>query len=439
METTPTNVSEAQRAATVRPAHEVRGSALRGISLLLLGVAIGASGLWFALRAELVRAPHPPQSNAAASEPAAVAPKPLYHCPMHPSITSDKPANCPICGMKLVQVTEPPPSAATAPVDGRMSVSIDPARQQMIGLRTATVTRGEVGGTWRTVGRVAVDPTRVRKTHVKVDGYVVRVFVSFVGQPDEKGEPLFSLYSPTLLVAQNEYVLAGQSGATALRAAARRKLELWDVPAKTIDALEQTGPVKTLTVYSPIRGTVTAKNVNEGSYLEPGAATYEITDLDMVWVMVDAYESDVGRVRVGMQATMTLPAYPHRVFSGKVKFVAPLLDPNSRTLKVHLHFANPTGELKPELYGEVTLRGVTREGLRIPLDAVIHSGTAAVVFVAEGDGKFRPAEVQLGQREGDQIEVLSGLDEGVQVVTRANFLVDSESQLRASLAELAGH
>jgi Cu(I)/Ag(I) efflux system membrane fusion protein len=469
-----------------------RRSALSALGWLVLGAAVGGGALWFAIGAQLIEAPGSHASATPAHAPEPKAPATLYHCPMHPAITADHPSDCPICGMKLVPVkpeahahttgagapaerkvvlyrspmnpqqTSPVPrkdemgmdylpvyadetTAETQRELGRASVTVDPARQQMIGLRTAKVTHGAVGGSWRSVGRVEVDPTRVRKTNVKVDGYVEKIFVSFLGQRVSKGEPLFTLYSPTLLVTQNEYLsalksyrAAGSSGPEPpLLAAARRKLELGDVPASLIAQLEATGAQKTLTFVSPISGVVTAKNVVEGSYLAPGAEPYEITDLSMVWVMVDAYETDIARAKVGMQASMTLSAYPQKVFSGRVQFIAPLLDPSTRTVKVHLHFPNPTGELKPELYGEVTLQAEARHGLTIPTDAIIHSGTRNVVFVAEGEGKFTPVEVQLGERSGDRVEVLSGLAEDQEVITRANFLIDSESQLRASLRGLA--
>jgi Cu(I)/Ag(I) efflux system membrane fusion protein len=154
--------------------------------------------------------------------------------------------------------------------------------------------------------------------------------------------------------------------------------------------------------------------------------------------MADAYETDLAQVRLGMPATLTLQAYPGRLFAGRVAFVDPLLDPKTRTVKVHVHFPNPTGELKPEMYGEVVLRGREREGLIIPLDAVIHTGTKSVVFVGLGEGKFQPREVQLGDSSGDEVEVAKGLEAGERVVTRANFLVDSESRLRASLAAIGG-
>jgi membrane fusion protein, copper/silver efflux system len=311
------------------------------------------------------------------------------------------------------------------------------------------VTHGSVSGSWRTVGRVEVDPTRVRKTNVKVEGYVEKMFVDFVGMSVHRGQPLFSLYSPSLLAAQNEYALALQtrdalnkagstdSSGEALVAGARRKLELWDVPREEIRRLEQARtPSRALTFFSPISGVVTAKNVVQGESVNAGDAPFEITDLSEVWVMADAYEGDLAAVHVGMPATLTLKTYPGRNFRGKVAFIDPLLDPAARTAKVHMHFANPGMALKPEMYGDVVLEGRDREGLRVPADAVIRSGTKDVVFVALGDGKFSPREVLLGSRSGSEVEVKSGLEVGQQVVTRANFLVDSESQLRASLAAM---
>ena len=336
-------------------------------------------------------------------------------------------------------------------VPGLATVSIDPARQQLIGLRTAQVTQGSVSDSWHTVARIQVDPTRVRKTNVKIEGFVERIFVDFVGQSVRRGQPLFSIYSPTLLSAQNEYLLAlqtresmakaGASSGTGetLVSAARRRLELWDVPGSEIDRLARTRePSKTLTLVSPIAGVVTAKNVVQGARVSPGEAPYEITDLGMVWVMADAYQSDLARIRVGMNATLTLAAYPGRRFAGQVVFVDPLLDPKTRTAKVHLHFDNPKRELKPEMYGEVALQGTPKQGLRIPADAVIRAGNQDVVFLVRGEGKFEPLVVELGVKTGDEIEVRGGLEAGQAVVTRANFLVDSESQLRASLATIGG-
>jgi Cu(I)/Ag(I) efflux system membrane fusion protein len=224
----------------------------------------------------------------------------------------------------------------------------------------------------------------------------------------------------------------------ALVAAARRKLQLWDVPQATLDRLAQTGEAsRSLTLVSPISGIITRKDVVEGARLEMGATPYEVVDLSRVWVLADVYESELRHVKVGMVATLQLKAYPNRVFAGKVAFIDPVLDPATRTVKVRLEFPNPDGDLRPEMFGEVMLRGSTREGLKIPADAVIPTGTTQVVFVALGEGRFQPREVRLGESDGKSVEVTSGLKAGEHVVTGANFLIDSESRMRASLAALA--
>ena len=480
------NDRETQAGGAMRPPQSRSTVRLVTIAavVLVVGATLGVGTTWLAMR----------NSGGTRVSASATDEKPLYQCPMHPTITSEHPGDCPICGMKLLEVKGAAKTAATSgtatrkilfyrspmnpnqtsptarkdemgmdylpvyqdeaqgggpSVDGLATVTIDPARQQLIGLQIAPVTRGSVSGSWRTVGRVEVDPTRVRKTNVKVEGYIEQLFVDFVGRPVRRGQPLFSLYSPSLLAAENEYVLALQtrdalnqagsvdsSGATLVQGS-RRKLELWDVPREEIQRLEQSRtPARAITFLSPIRGVVTAKNVVQGASVSAGDTPYEITDLSEVWVKADAYEGDLASVHVGMPAVLKLKAYPGRDFRGSVAFIDPLLDPATRTAKVHMHFQNSGMELKPEMYGDVVLEGRNRQGLRIPADAVIRSGTKDVVFIAMGDGKFSPREVQLGARNGSEVEVRSGLEVGQHVVTRANFLVDSESQLRASLAAL---
>jgi Cu(I)/Ag(I) efflux system membrane fusion protein len=346
--------------------------------------------------------------------------------------------------MKLV-----PLAAAPQPerADGYSTVQIDPQRQQLIGLRLAPVTRAEVGTAWRTVGRVAVDETRVRKINVKVDGFVEKLHVDFVGKPVRRGQALFALYSPELVSAQNEYLLAvktraqlgpaNQRTGDELVDAARRRLELWDVPRSEIAHLDHGGePLRTLTLYSPISGVVTAKSVVQGSKIAAGDTPFEITDLSQVWVLADAYESDISRVKVGAVATLRIDALPNRVFRGRVGFVDPLLDPKTRTAKIRVSFANPGLDLKPDMFGEVSFESSPRQGLRVPLDALIDSGTEKVVFLALGEGRFQPRQITVGAQTAEYVEVLSGLAEGDQVVTRATFLIDSESRLRSALAAL---
>ena len=421
----------------------------------------------------------------------------IYQCPMHPSVVQDHPGDCPICGMKLVKVDKAKPSseptASNAPkvlfyrspmdpkqtsptprkdemgmdylpvyegdvtsdkvaVPGLAAVEIDPARQQLIGLKTSPVELHSVGGAFRTVGRVAVDETRVRHVNLKVPGFVEHIYVDYIGKKVNKGDPLFSIYSPEMLSTQEEYLLALKSrddlaklggsikgDDNGLVAAARRKLELWDIPPAAMDRIERTRtPTKTLTLYSPASGVVTKKDAVEGMRLDAGAMPYEIVDLSVVWVLADVYESELRLVKEGMAANLTLAAFPNREFKGKVVFLDPLLDPQTRTVKVRVTFPNPTGELRPEMFGEVVLLSSPHEANTIPLDAVIDSGTEKIAFVAIGEGKFEPRVLKIGQGDGTRVEVVSGLTLGERVVTRANFLVDSESRLRASLATV-GH
>ncbi len=446
-------------------------------TLLLVAVvtagAAGAAGYGIAVSGQ-----HPAEVAAA-----------KYQCPMHPTIVRDGPGECPICGMKLVKMgggatevkerkisfyrspmdpkeTSPTPrkdqmgmdylpvyddegGAGASTVEGLATIEIDPARQQLIGLKSAPVTRGKVSGSWRTFCKVSVDEQRVRHINVKVPVFVEHVYVNFVGKPVRKGQALFSGYSPELLAAQAEYqvalstqkALSGSMGSpidsSGLLKASRRRLELWDMSGAAIKNLEQGGePLRTLTFSSPIEGVVTKKDVVDGMKLDEGAMPYEVVDLSKVWVLADVYESDLHRVRVGMAGKLTLKAYPNRIFEGVSAFIDPLLDPVTRTVKMRLEFANAGGELKPGMFGEITLESVARDGLRIPEDAVINSGTRKVVFVTLGEGKIEPREVVLGEADRGSVEVVSGLREGENVVIRANFLVDSESQLRASLAAL---
>ncbi len=423
----------------------------------------------------------------------AVAGQARYQCPMHPAVQADHPEDCRICGMKLEKLSEgggfevpkgerkivfwrspmdPKQTSHTprkdemgmdylpvyldelqgdGPVQGLVTVKIDPARQQLIGLATAPATTGTFSATLRTAGRVAVDETRVHRVNVKVGGFVEKVYADFVGQPIARGQPLFTLYSPELLAAQDELALALRTqqrlaGAQGLAddgrdlvAAARRKLELWDVPAATVERLLQGGaPERTVAVLSPAGGVVVKKEVVPGQRLEAGAMPYEVWDLSSIWTLADVYESELRHVRVGAPATLTLKAFPGQEFKGRVAFIDPVLDPKTRTAKVRLAFPNPGGALKPEMFGEVVLGTPPRKALRIPADAVIDSGTRSVVFVAMGEGKFQPRVVRLGAGDGTDVEVLDGLAEGEQIVTRANFLVDSESRLKASLQALAG-
>ncbi|WP_243288035.1 efflux RND transporter periplasmic adaptor subunit [Geothrix terrae] len=458
-----------------------RAPRLRTLGLVALGLVAGIGGT-------LMLRPTPKHDHEHEAASATAPKKQMYQCPMHPQIIQDHAGNCPICGMdlvpmegeapkdrgKIVYYRSPMNPSQTSPVptkdemgmdyvpvyegdlkgegagiESHATVKIDHERQQLIGLRTEKVVEGTVSGELRALGRVVIDETRVRKVNVKVEGFVERLFVDFVGKPVAKGQPLFSLYAPEFVSAQREYLLALktqkalsggslQASGGDLLESARRRLLLWDVPAEAIDRLEKTGEVqRALTLRSPISGIVTAKNVVEGARLTPADIPFEITDLSRVWVQVDVYEAELGRVKVGLPAELTVQAAPGKTLKGRIAFVDPVMDPKTRTARARLEFPNPGGLLKPEMFGDVVIHGPGRKGLLIPLDAVLDAGTTKVAFVSLGDGKFEPREVTTGATVGEQVEIRSGLAAGDEVVVRANFLVDSESRLKAALAHMS--
>lgn len=427
-------MSEPQPDPTPEPAAEPR----RGRTLALgiaLGLVAGIGGMWLARPRT-----HAP---AAATDGKAKA----YQCPMHPQVIQDHVGACPICGMDLV-VMEGTQALQSPGPEGLVTVQIDPQRRQLMGLRTAKVEPASVGAELRVPGRVALDETRLKKVTVKLEGYVERLYADFVGRPVTQGEVLFDLYSPEFLNAQREYLVALRTQKSLagtdqerrwqeIAGTARRRLEFLDAPAALIQRLDQTGEVvRHLPVTSPITGVITARNVTQGSRIGPADAALEVVDLSHVWVLADLYEADLARVKPGMAAELELPALGRRL-TGRVAFLDPALDPKTRTLKARLAFPNPDGSLRPEMLGEVVIRTGARTALSIPLDAVLDSGTRKIAFVDVGQGYLEPREIKTGQVTRDRIEVLEGLEAGEAVVTRAAFLVDSESRLQAALAELA--
>jgi Cu(I)/Ag(I) efflux system membrane fusion protein len=379
-----------------------------------------------------------------------------YHCPMHPTYVSDRPGDCPICGMKLVPVPEPgrgaPSPDAGVGTEGRAAVVITPERQNLAGLRTEEARRLEFRQEVRTVGRVAVDETGVRHVHTKFEGYIERIFASYVGQQVKPGDPLFTLYSPELLATQKEYLLAlrardqmapaaraDQSPAVDLLGAARQRLSLWDIGEDEIARIEQTRtPIRALTIRSQIGGTVTSKTAVEGLKVMPGDTLYEIVDLTSVWVLADVYEINLPFVKVGQPVDVILPYEQGRVRQGRVSYINPTLDEKTRTVKVRVEMANPAGALKPEMYAEVLIKGSLGRKVAAPESAVISTGVRDIVFVAKEQGVFEPREVVIGAKMRDWYEIKKGVEAGEKLVIDANFLLDSESQLKAALSAMSG-
>ncbi|MBI2214786.1 MAG: efflux RND transporter periplasmic adaptor subunit [Acidobacteria bacterium] len=363
--------------------------------------------------------------------------------PMHPAYKSDKPGTAPDCGMDLVPVYEGDegPEGSQSDVEGYSKVKLTTQRQQLIGVQTGVAETRAIGRRVRTVGRVAVDETRLHKITTKFDGYIEKLYVDYTGKEVRRGQPLFSVYSPELLATQQEYLLALRAAdqSPLLLEAARRRLQLWDISSDDIRKLEKTGETrKNLTIYSPANGFVITKNAVEGARILAGEPMFEIAGLDRVWILADVYESELAAARLGVRAAITLSYLPGRTFDGTVTFVTPTVDSMTRTAKVRVEVDNRDGALKPEMFADVVIQEPERSVTVVPESAVISTGTRSVLFVVKDDGMFEPREIETGVKSERYVEIRSGIEPGEKVATQANFLIDSESRLKAALAQMSG-
>lgn len=396
----------------------------------------------------------------------------VYYCPMHPSVMQDHPGECPICSMTLVlkpddemaRPVEPRPAASTtakssamameptAGVPGLAAVDLPPERVQLIGMRTATVKRETFGGELRTVGVVAANEHGLAQINTRFSGWIQKLLVSETGEHVRRGQVLATIYSPEVLRAEQEFLVARgwSSGGnttpgpdhdgltTGLDANARRRLELLGISAQEIDEVVQTGKaIDAIAIRSPVDGYVIAKTAVAGLAVQPGTVLFEVADLSQVWVTAEIYERDISRIRVGQKARLELSAFPGETATGKVQFIYPMLDAGSRTLRVRLEFRNRTDRngprLRPGMYGTVTLDLPSTTGLMVPVEALVDTGETQYLFVAKDGGHFEPRMVKVGAHIKERVEILSGVTEGETVVTTGNFLVDSESRLRAAI------
>ena len=361
-----------------------------------------------------------------------------WRAPMNPTEIYDKPGKSAM-GMDLVPVYE------DELVSG-VEVSVDPVTQQNMGIRTAVVKKEPLVFTIRTYGHVTSDETRTTQINTKTDGWIERLFVDFTGKHVVQGEPLFEIYSPELLAAQEEYLVTytnmqrlNNRDNEGLLASARRRLEYFDIAASEIERIEQSGRVKkTLLVRSPFSGFVIQRQVEEGGYVKAGTMLFRIADLSRIWVEAHIYEYEFAYVAEGQKAEMTLPYQPGKVFSGRVSYVYPYLQPKTRDVVIRLEFENPELALKPDMYGDVRIKSDSRrKGLVIPSEAVIRSGERNVVFVTSGEHKFAPRDVTLGLPvDGGKIQIMTGLAAGETVVTSGQFLLDSESKLKEAVQKM---
>ena len=368
--------------------------------------------------------------------------------PMDPTYIRDEPGKSPM-GMDLVPVYE----EEGEDKEPASTIRIDPVTMQNMGVRLGRVQRKSLVKDIRTVGNITYDETKIFTVNTKFNGWIEKLYVNFVGDTVKKGQPLFEIYSPELVTAQQEYLLAldqynrlSNSSYARVRESAKRllkashtRLRFWDLTEAQIEEIGKTGNVKkTVTVYSPASGVVTQKDAFEGHYVKAGAHQYEIVDLSTIWVDVDVYEYELPWVRKGMAAEMDLSYIPGKKYKGKVLFIYPYLDTKTRTAKLRLKFANPGYQLKPGMYANILLkRVVAKNSLVIPQEAVIDSGVRQIVFVAVGEGKFQPREVNLGLEVNEnEFQVLDGLQEGEEIVLSAQFMLDSESRLREAIQKM---
>jgi membrane fusion protein, copper/silver efflux system len=428
------------------PANPRRLPFLRAASLVV-AIALACAGTHLACRRG---GTSPGETTGAAATPAARG-RVLYRSTMNPNEVSDRPGKDSM-GMEMVPVQVEEGGAGASSVEGQAAVRIPIRKQQLIGVRTTTVRRAPFVRTIRTVGRVTEDETRLRHIHTKISGWVETLWVNTTGERVRRGQPLLTIYSPELLATQEEYLLAlrarkdlgeeplpeAAKGADELLASARRRLLLFDLTPAQIDALERSGtPSRTVTIASEISGYVTKRNVTQGEKIDSDTTLLDIADLSRIWVLASIYEYELPFVKAGQQADMTLSYLPGRTYRGRVALVYPVLESATRTAQVRLEFPNPELDLKPEMFADVELHSDLGQRLSVPESAVLATGTRSIVFVARGEGYFEPREVHLGLRLPDAVEVLDGLSEGESIVSSGNFLIDSESKLKAALETAA--
>ena len=347
-----------------------------------------------------------------------------------------------------VAAATPGPASADQAEPPRAPMQLSAQRLQSIGVKTGEVQQKRVEDEIRTTGNVVVDETRLAYVQVRFSGYIQRVFADATYRYVRKGQPLFTIYSPELVAAEREFLVALESqrrmaksadpsmvaDAASLVEAAAARLQQWDVPHREIVRLKSSGQVQqNLEIDSPASGYILEREALPNKYAQPDTRLYTIADLSRIWVFAQVFQNDLGRLRVGGSAALTVDTYPGRSFVGRVDFIYPDIDMMTRTARVRLVFPNPDLELSPGMFVNVALGIPMGEHLVIPATGVLQSGTRAITFVDQGGGSLEPREVQLGARVGDDFILLKGLKAGDKIVTSANFLIDSESQLQAAV------
>jgi Cu(I)/Ag(I) efflux system membrane fusion protein/cobalt-zinc-cadmium efflux system membrane fusion protein len=371
-----------------------------------------------------------------------------WQAPMNPSEIYDEPGKSSM-GMDLV------PVYADGANSSEGMISINPVVVQNMNVRTANVQQKDLSTVVRAVGKVDYDEQKLFNVSPKISGWVEQLYVDYTGKMVQRGQPLFSIYSPELVTTQKEYLLALKtqkkvasssfetirSGGSSLLDATRQRLEYWDIPDSEIKQLEQSGEVKkAITLISPASGIVLHKNAIEGEYIKASTPAYKIADLSTIWVQTSVYDYEVPWIEEGQPAKMELSYQPGKTYEGTVAYVYPTLDQKTRTVQVRLEFSNPNLELKPGMFANVRIQTRPKSNVTvIPNEAIIRTGERNIVFVAKDEGSFEPREVTLGMEGGErnnEIEILEGVKPGEEIVTSAQFLFDSESRLQEAIQKM---
>ncbi len=420
---------------------------MKNIAIMMAVLAAGLAGGYFLSGAQQEQ-PKAQQVNAAGDGPCAGGAQPLmWRSPMNPSVTSPTPTKDSM-GMDYIPVCADD-GAGSGPAG---TVKIDPTVTQNMGVRVTSAVKKKLSRRITTVGRITYDETNLVTLHPKVEGWVDKLFVDKTGEVVEKNTMLLSFYSPQLVATQDEYLLALSNwqqlknspyvdireGAKRLLNSSLDRLRFFDVAEHQIRALKRTHKVrKSMHIHSPAAGVVTRISVREGAHVTPASELYQIADLSRVWVLADLYEYEIGWVKEGDQATLKIASLPGRLFTGRITYIYPYLDPKTRTNKVRIEFDNREGLLKPDMFGDVTITpGMVKPGLYVPREAVLITGKKAHLFVQTAPGRFEPRTVTTGARSGGLIEILSGVRAGELVVRSGQFLIDSESSIREAAAKM---
>lgn len=406
------------------------------IILAILGLlaVVGGTGYWF----------YEQRRGGASRVTKAEQAKVQYTCAMHPFIVKDSPGTCPICGMQLIPMAGghdhgPVPQAVT-------QVVLSPTQQVMANVATTAVTSMPLAKEVAAVGIVAFDQSRQAKVTSWVAGRLDHLYVNKVGDFVSAGKPVASVYSPDLVAAQQEYLLALRSrdqfknspiesiagSGDGLVSSARQRLKLLGVKDGQIAQLEKGKEANIrLNIYTPISGVVIEKMVQQGQYVNTGDALFSVADLSTVWMELEVYENDFPFVKVGQRVEITSQSYPGKTFSGTVSYIYPFLDPKTRTVKVRVTLANRGMRLKPDMFVNAVVKSPLGSGLVVPVTAVIDTGKRQVIWVEAKPGIFEPRDVKVGARVNDQVQILSGVAQGEKVATSGGYLIDSESQLNS--------